>query len=290
MPSTSSVIASPRAELGGDVDRRVVPVGRRPPGRRSRRGGRLTPIAANTATSRASSAEAPTVRTESSAIVVRSASAPTSMRPASGHPRLAWPPSVAARSNDAASWLPRMPLANRSSSSTARASSSRSITACESLPRVSRTPESRIARAAPMPSARSRSVVGHRQHHPPAAPSRSRSASAAWVACTAVNRSVSACRSASTCMGVRPRTATHWSCSAGCSDTWACSGASRSAAHAATTSMSAGSTARTECTAAPMRRPGSSACAEARVAQASTSPSENRRCVSSAATSNPPWR
>ena len=61
-----------------------------------------------------------------------------------------------------ASWLPRTRFASRSSSSTARASSNRSITACESEPSASGDPASRNARAGPMPSARSRSVVGHR--------------------------------------------------------------------------------------------------------------------------------
>ena len=70
-------------------------------------------------------------------IVVRSASAPGSMRPASGQPRLAWPCSVAiAQQRRARRGCPRTPVARRSSSSTARASSSRSITAWESLPSV----------------------------------------------------------------------------------------------------------------------------------------------------------
>ena len=123
------------------------------------------------------------------------------MRPASGQPRLAWPCSVAIRSSAAALWLPRTPLARRSSSSTARASSSRSITAWESLPSVKRAPASRSARDGPIPSARSRSVVGQKQHQHAAPPSSSASASVRWVAWTAVNRSPSTPRSASSPVG-----------------------------------------------------------------------------------------
>src|SRR5450755_184645 len=53
-----------------------------------------------------------------------------------------------------------MPVARRSSSSTARASSNGSITALESLPSASAAPASSRRSAGPMPSARSRSVVG----------------------------------------------------------------------------------------------------------------------------------
>ena len=97
-------------------------------------------VAANTTVASASSGPAPTVRTESRRMVVRSAGAPGAMRPASGQPRLAWPFAVAIVSSAATSWCPRVPVARRSSSSTARASSSMSMTACESLPRVISAP------------------------------------------------------------------------------------------------------------------------------------------------------
>ena len=102
----------------------------------------------------------PASRTASSETVTRSARAPGSIRPASGQPRQACPPSEAARSSAAAAWCPRSPLARRSSSSTARASSNMSITAWESLPSESEAPASTSGRIRPMPSARSRSVVG----------------------------------------------------------------------------------------------------------------------------------
>ena len=52
--------------------------------------------------------------------------------------------------------------------------------------------------------------------------------------------------------------------------------------------MAAGSTARTEWMAAPIRACGPACICDARVAQASASPSENRRCVSSSSTPIPP--
>ena len=60
---------------------------------------------------------------------------------------------------------PRSPVASRSSSSTARASSNRSIDRVRVASRA-RAPRRRrrARRAGPMPSARSRSVVGQRQH------------------------------------------------------------------------------------------------------------------------------
>ena len=179
-------------------------------------------------------------------------------------------------------------VASRSSSSTARASSSRSITACESLPSESRAPASRSRRAGPMPSARSRSVVGQRQQVEPASPRSPMSTSVICVACTAVKRSLSAPASASTPVGDRPCAARLPSFSAGCSDTWACSCAERDAAHDATTPADAGSTARTLCTAAPTRTPLSML--STRRTHASASPSENRICTWSKAAPKPPRR
>ena len=152
---------------------------------------------------------------------------------------------------------PRTPVASRSSSSIARASSNGSMTACESLPVASEAPASSSRRAGPMPSARSRSVVGQRQAVTPAPPSSATSSSVRWVAWTAVKRSDSAPASASSPVGVRPCAARHSSFSFGCSETCACSG--RPAAHAATIRADSGSTARTLWIAAPTRAVGRSA-------------------------------
>ena len=98
-----------------------------------------------------------------------------------------------------------------------------------------RTAGRRSARGAgPIPSPRSRSVVG--QKHTPVALSRrsATSASVRWVACTAVVRGPSTPCSRSSAVGVQPCTARHWSSSAGCSLEWTCSGASQASAHAAT--------------------------------------------------------
>ena len=78
---------------------------------------------ANTAASRAVSAVVPASRTPSSPTVTRSASRPGSIAPASGQPSAAWPFGLARSSSAAARWRPRLPVASRSSSSTARASS-----------------------------------------------------------------------------------------------------------------------------------------------------------------------
>ena len=85
---------------------------------------------------------------------------PGSIRPASDQPRLRWPASVRAATSSAGVKRPRSRLASRSSISRARASSSRSMTAFWSLPRVRGAPASSRRRAGPTPSARSRSVVG----------------------------------------------------------------------------------------------------------------------------------
>ncbi len=98
-------------------------------------------------------------------------------RPASSQPRLAWPAAVAARTSSAACQCPRCWLTSRSSSSTARISSKRSITAWLSEPRVSRAPASASARLGPTPSPRSRSVVGQKDTKARASPSSETSSS-----------------------------------------------------------------------------------------------------------------
>ena len=108
--------------------------------------------------------------------------APAAIRPASGQPRLAWPSIVSACTSSAGRNRPRCNESSRSCISRPRASSSRSITACWSLPRLSPAPL-RSARAGPMPSARSRSVVG--QKHAvvrPAPADRCRPPSGGWRA------------------------------------------------------------------------------------------------------------
>ena len=70
--------------------------------------------------------------------------------------------------------------------SSPRASSSRSVTACWSLPSEIGEPASRSSVAGPMPSARSRSVVGHKQAQVRLSPSNRMSPAVRWVACTAV--------------------------------------------------------------------------------------------------------
>ena len=119
---------------------------RRSPGRRRRR------RRAKTTDSSAVSAVVPASRTPSSRTVTRSAAAPGSSRPASGQPSAACPLAVAAPSSVAAPRRPRSPLARRSSSSIARASSNWSITACESDPSASDAPASieRPGRADPV--------------------------------------------------------------------------------------------------------------------------------------------
>jgi len=143
--------------------------------------------------------------------------------------------------------------------------------ACESLPSASRAPASDSVRAGPIPSARSRSVVGHRQTDAPAPPSSAMSSAVTWVAWIAVKRSVRAPASHSTAVGVAPWCSRANSFSAGCSETCACSGAPRCAAHAATTRAASESTARTLWIAAPAP----SSCAT-RSAHASAEASRNR--------------
>ena len=154
-------------------------------------------------------------------------------------------------SNLSAVMTPRSRRARRSSSSVARASSKRSITACESDPRLNNPQPASSAAAGPMPSPRSRSVVGQK-HTPVAVRSRSaRSSSVRWVAWTAVVRGPSTPASRSSAVGVAPCTARHWSISAVCSDECTCSGAPWASAHSTTAGMCSSGTPRTECSAAP---------------------------------------
>jgi hypothetical protein len=189
---------------------------------------------------------------------------------------------VAARSSSAALKWPRRSVRKRSSSSTARASSNMSITAWLSLPRHSGDAS---ARAGPMPSARSRSVVAHM--HTVVPPRRRMSPSVRCVAWTMQLPLPSAPCSSSSSAGVRPWAARHASFSARCSDRCACSGALRSRAHSATVASWSAGTARTEWIAAPIRACGAARSAEARSAHACASPSEKRCWAPSGGVPNP---
>ena len=157
-----------------------------------------------------------------------------------------WRPS----SSSAAVQWPRCCVASRSSSSTARISSNGSITAWLSEPSVSRAPASCSRRDGPMPSPRSRSVVGQKRGVGRGAPPRAAmSSSVRWVACTSDVVGPSRPWSASSWVGVTPYASRHASFSATCSERWTCSG--RSPTHAATASGRAAGTARTEWMAAP---------------------------------------
>ena len=113
-----------------------------------------------------SSAPVPAVRGLAVSRVTRSAGAPTSIRV-----------EPACRRADQLGGGPvaALPVASRSSISSPRISSNRSMTAWLSLPRVSRPPASCSRRAGPMPSPRSRSVVGQMQTLVPVVPSSSTS-------------------------------------------------------------------------------------------------------------------
>ena len=91
----------------------------------------------------------PAVRIDRVSTATRSAGAPTRSAPASVQPRARCPALVAASSKVVAEMIPRSRRASRSSSSTARASSNRSITAWLSEPRLkSPRPASSAARRA----------------------------------------------------------------------------------------------------------------------------------------------
>src|SRR6266540_2243333 len=145
-------------------------------------------VAANTTWSMRSSGRAPASRGEPRSRVAKSARAPVWRRPASRQPIAAMPPVVAAASSAAGRWWPRRPEARRSSNSKARDSSNRSMTAWLSLPTHNGLPAVASAAAGPMPSARSRSVVGHMQTVVRVAPRRRMSSSLRQVAWTAVGR------------------------------------------------------------------------------------------------------
>ena len=233
----------------------------------------------------------PASRTPSSATVTRSARAPGSIRPASGQPRHACPSAEAARISSSAPWRPRSPLARRSSSSTARASSNMSITACESLPSDSDAPASLSRRIGPIPSARSRSVVGHTQQHEPRP---AEQAHVVVVEMRCVHRGEVRGQRAGLveqrrwgCSRRRPgtprsRRAARTRARAG--------GGPRSAAHPATVAAAAGSTARMLWIAAPMRADSVSSRASTRSAHASALPSEKRCCAPSGCAPIRPWR
>ena len=205
---------------------------------------------------------------------------PAAITPPPGRPDCVYPARVAAASSSAGVNRPRHVVRSRSCISSPRSSSNGSMTACESLPRVSGEPASRRARAGPIPSARSCSVVGQMQHAGAGAAERRDVGSLRWVACTAVvvgseeRRVRAGARSGSS--RSRPAVAAF---SAGCSERWTCRG--RSPAAATTAAIAACGTARTEWSRPPRsgcvgpsrghraRRPGA------------TSPSPNRTCSGS---------
>ena len=292
MPSMTVVTRSAAPQLGGDVERRVLAVAHDDAaadddvahvgGRRGEHGARQRVVDGG-------ARRADRVEGDRRQVGEGAGLDAAGVGPAEAERGRARSPSAAA---PAASWRPRSSVARRSSSSTARASSSRSMTACESLPSVRRAPASRRANVGPMPSARSRSVVGQMQHEQRAAPS---SADVGRRDVGGVDggepRRRARRRRRARSTGVAPWAASTCSFSAGCSETWACSGTRALAgprgddgdrcridgahrvhggadAHAGTVGRSAA----------------------ARAAQASASPSEKRRCTGSSSTPGPPRR
>ncbi len=154
--------------------------------------------------------------------------------------------------------MPRSRRASRSSSSTARASSNRSITAWLSEPRLNRPRPASSAAAGPIPSPRSRSVVGQKQTPVDVCVEVGDVVrrSGGWRAprWSAGPRTPASRRSA---VGVRPCTARHCSTSAVCSEECTCSGAPCACGpvHDGRHLRRAG-TPRTECSAAPTSTPG----------------------------------
>ncbi len=142
-----------------------------------------------------------------------------------------------------------------------------------SLPRESLGP------ASPIPSARSRSVVGHMQI---VVPLRSSSMCVAWIA---VEFGPSAPTESSSRIGVMPVAARHASFSARCSETWKCSGLP--CANSTTTGIWSTGTARTEWIAAPTFAP---LIALTRSAHLCASPSLKRCWASFGGSPNPPAR
>ena len=94
---------------------------------------------------------------------------------------------VAARNRRSAAMVPRVREAKAFVELTARASSNRSITAWLSEPRLNSPRPASSAGAGPMPSPRSRSVVGQK-HTPGRCSMSAMSLDVRWVACTAVVR------------------------------------------------------------------------------------------------------
>src|SRR3954447_560585 len=236
-----------------------------------------------------SSTRAPASPIESRPTTQRSAHAPTSSLPPF-HPSASWPAAVAARSSAAGSWLTRCSLASRSFNSIARASSNMSMRAFESVPRHSDTPSSASADARPMPSARSRSVVGQKHELTLDAASILRSPSVRWVVWTAVKWVSRQPTSASTSTGVPPFTSRHSSFSRRCSDTCAWSGKPRARDHAAISLSSVGCTARTLWAAPPILTVWLAESCSTRTNQSSIDASAKRRCAPCGGSVNPPWR
>ncbi len=136
---------------------------------------------------------------------LRRRSPPSAAHRVDGCPGRGWPIVGSARS-------PGSPRTGRRS----RGSRCRSSSRCRAA---------RRSAVGPMPSARSRSVVGQMHTVEPAARRTSRCPSAVrWVAWMAVNRSPSAPSRAAVRSACTPYAATHCSFSAGCSLTWAWSG------------------------------------------------------------------
>ena len=137
-------------------------------------------------------------------------------------------------------------------------------------PQAEGLPAPARARAGPIPSARSRSVVGQRQTAVPVAPRRATSSPVRWVAWTGWSAGPGPGRGGQGGRGGGGGQA--GLCSARCSDR--CRGGRRAAsAQAATAAMAASSTALTLWIPAATRSPGRSARAPACSAQASASPS-----------------
>ena len=186
------------------------------------------------------------------ATTTRSAGAPTAIGRRRPSPGAAWPAAPAAVTSSAGVKRPRCRLGSRSCSSSPRISSNGSITACWSLPRQSGLPASASARAGPMPSARSRSVVGQKQTPVPVPPEQG-DVVAGQVG--GVHRGGG--RPEQPVAGQQPGRGAaverlQAAFSAGCSLRWTCSGpAGRSVASLA--EVGSLGTARTEWTAAPTR-------------------------------------
>ena len=243
--------------------------------------GRRPRLAAKTTASSACAGAVPARRTQSRPTVTRSAIAPGSIRPASGQPIAAWPAAVAAaRAGRRRGGGRARPVASRSSSSTARASSKRSMTAL----RVGAEAERRAGVGEPprRADAVGEVALGGRAE----AAGRPRLAEAAEVGVGEVG-GVDRGEALAERPGLgeqrrrgRAVRARHASFSAGCSETWACSGAARSRAQAATRRGR-----RVDRADAVDRgadpRPARSASRSTRSAQASALPSEKRRCASS---------